>query len=157
MQNFVSFATSMVVAFFRKVLFLLTYLISYVVFLIRRVIVVRIPRFYRFWRMAVMFLSRSMIDRSTSIPDTPSSECQIENWNKVLLLCHSIVLQYVPSNFSLQIQRERARSSMELFQILRKRRPDLRLNPRAVLREQVPILNAADRSKILDLLDPLDA
>lgn len=35
--------------------------------------------------------------------------------------------------------------------------PDLRLNPRAVLREQVPILNAADRSKILDLLDPLDA
>lgn len=157
MQNFVSFATNMVVAFFRKVLFLLTFLISYVVFLIRRVIVVRILRFYRFWRMAVMFLSRSMIDRSTSIPDTPSSECQIENWNKVLLLCHSIVLQYVPSNFSLQIQRERARSSMELFQILRKRRPDLRLNPRAVLREQVPILNAADRSKILDLLDPLDA
>ncbi len=157
MQNFVFFATNMVVAFFRKVLFLLTYLISYVVFLIRRVIVVRIPRFYRFWRMVVMFLSRSMIDRSTSIPDTPSSECPIESWNKVLLLCHSIVLQYAPSNFSLRIQRERARSSMELFQILRKRRPDLRLNPRVVLREQVPILNAADRSKILDLLDPLDA
>ena len=156
MQNFVSFATNMVVVFFRKVLFLLTFLISYVVFLIRRVIVVRTPRFYRFWRMAVMFLSRSMIDRSTSIPDTPSSECQIENWNKVLLLCHSIVLQYVPSNFSLQIQRERALSSMALFQILRKRRPDLRLNPRAVLREQDPILNAAERSKILDLLNPLD-
>lgn len=157
MQNFVSFATIMVVAFFRKVLFLLTFLISYVVFLIRRVIVVLIPRFYRFWRMAVMFLSRSMIDRSISTPDTPSSECRIENWNKVLLLCHFIVLEYVPSNFSLRIQRERALSSMALFQILRKRRPDLRLNPRVVLREQVPILNAADRSKILDLLDPLDA